>query len=315
MDMKQRIVITAAALCLLLAGAAMALAQEETVALTLQGVSATAFKELKVGSKVSKYGYGLQEALTAEGSVLLRVDALIAPPWSEQVEQVNVDAERIVLLTGEGAAIPMVGYFSYGEFELQSNSLNAYRPYDWKENKDPLQYNAVFIVPRDTASLTFKLGAVESKIEGSIKVKASPNPADIVTLAISKAAFVDRIVNTTNVGELKQPTAITTSHGKLLAVDLKLTPKEGNSADPDSFLWSTSWIAILCDNGHTAPTLGELFMDGLSDYVSHNLSRGSDGAWTSTEGTFYFAVPADTKTFKLVYYGTPLAEASVGVGN
>jgi hypothetical protein len=299
------------ALAAALPAPAQAQEEEEPVALTLESLEAVAYKALPVGKLSSEFGYGVQETLAVEGALLLSLDVAIAPPWNEELDHVGVEHEDIKVVTGDGQEIYSAGAFDFGVFKLQKNSLSEYRPYDWDEEPKPIRYNAVFAVPRHTDALTLHLGGLTAPVDGTVKVKSAPNPADLVQVEIRKAAFVEDVENTHDVGEQEYTSSVTSSHGKLLAVDFTLTPIQGNGDNEKNFYWNTAWISILCDNGYTGPTLGEVFMGGLSDYVSHNLGVDMQGEWSSTDATFFFAVPEGTSSFKLLYLGTPVAEAGV----
>jgi hypothetical protein len=158
-----------------------------------------------------------------------------------------------------------------------------------------------------------KLGEVSAKVTVPGEIQPMPDPAETVKVEITSATVVESVRNTRRVGDIKPKPAssVTYPPGKIMEVKIKVTPQMGNGDDPNHFFWYTPWLAIVTDKGHWVHTFGEMFMEGLSGGVSHNLSRASDGKFSSGEATFYFAVPKDVKSFKLYYLTRPVAEGSL----
>ena len=278
--------------------------------LKIETATVAVFQEL-VDYKLSTKS-GVVETLRPEGKVLVAVSAVVLPQWTDKISNARVDAKDIRLVTGSGEE-RMVGYFEHhGQFRVDSHSFSTYRRSDWKEKQRQVIFSGVFAVPQGTKSGVFKLGKASANLQMPKAAETPPQVLDTVSVAVLGATFVDEIRSEKSVGPLKpKPVVVYTNpNGKILAVKVKVSPKEANGDTDDHFFWNTSWLSIVTDKGHFSHTIGEMFMGGVSDSVSHNLNRGSDGGWGSTEATMYFAVPDGVKSFKLLYSNQPAADGS-----
>ncbi|MEW6262550.1 MAG: hypothetical protein AB1641_05680 [Thermodesulfobacteriota bacterium] len=276
--------------------------------LKMDKIEVKAYKEL-YPAKIAGVS-GLREAVSVEGHVLVHVKAAVYPQWTDALDNARVEAKDIKLKTDQ-AEILMIGYFErFGDFRVETDSFSAYRRSDWKEKKEPSYQDAVFAVPQGVKTAEFKLGPVSAKIDVPEKLENAPDPRATVKIEVTQAAFVDKIRNAHSVGDIKpKPVSIVTNNrGHILELKIKVTPLKGNGDDPNHFFWYTPWLGLYTNDGSYVPTCGEMFMEGLSGGVSHNLSRGSDQKWSSGEATFYFAVPPDIKAYKLAYLGYQVAE-------
>ncbi|MEW5725215.1 MAG: hypothetical protein AB1896_19030 [Thermodesulfobacteriota bacterium] len=311
--MKRLVTLTTALLlALTLAGAPAKAGDEPLPELVLEKVETTLYKELYVAE--TAYEYGLRETLKIEGRVLAAVKAAVQPKWTEEIDSLRVDYQDIRLVLENGEAAPMLGRFDrYGEFRMDADSFSEWRPSEWKENPAPEFYNAVFALPAGTTAAEFRLGPKSVKVQFAGQPQDPPDPRDPVSFEITAAGYVEAVPNSHHVGDL-EPYPVTSVQGLaglLLEVKIKVTPKTGNGDDPDHFFWYTPWIGLLTTDGQYVTALGEMFMEGLNDNVSHNLSRSSGGEFSSGEAVFYFSVPQGTGSFKLTYMSLPVAEAKV----
>ncbi|MEW6262551.1 MAG: hypothetical protein AB1641_05685 [Thermodesulfobacteriota bacterium] len=280
--------------------------------LKLDKVEVAAYGELKVMKGASDFG--LVEAFSQEGKVLVSISLEVYPQWTEAIDSAQVNAKDIKLKTDQGEDASMIGRFErFGEFRLENSSLYAYRRSDWKEKKEPTYFNAVFAVPKAVKAGEFKLGQASAKITVPDKIQDPPDAAGTLKVEVIGAALVDKVRSTYRVGDLKPrpATVITNPNGQILEVKIKVTPVKGNSGGQNHYFWYTPWFGLLTETNRYVRVLGEMFMEGINNAVSHNLNRGSDGQWSSGEATLYFAVPKGVKKFKLIYLGQAVAEAAL----
>lgn len=309
--MKQWISWFSALLAIVFFSAPVSAADSPQPELKITKTDVKAYKELRT-SQVA-FEYGVNETISFDGKLLLHVTAEIAPQWTEEIDNARVDDENIKLIAG-GEEIFMIGYFErYGQFRISTDSFSAYRDSNWKEKPRPVYYNAVFAVPEGTKTCEFKLGTAVSQIQIPEPIPA-PKSLETVKIEIVSARTVDEIKSQKSVGDLNpEPvTVVTSPGGKLLELQLKLTPLKGNGDNPDHFFWYTPWFGILAEDGGYIPTIGEIFMDKLNNSVSHNLNLSSDGNWSTGEATLYFSVPPDLTSFELTYLDEPATRGSTG---
>ena len=280
--------------------------------LTIKNISAQAFSELPVNREAA--ATGMRVALKHAGKVLVSVDAEIVAEWTEGIKNASIRDKDIKLVLDGGEEVPMTGYFErFADFRVSTNSFYDYRRDDWKEKPRPNFYNAVFAVPQGTTSAEFKLGPATAKVAIPGQVLPPPDPASLVTLKVAGTKFVNEIRNTHSVSGIKPKpaTIVRPAHGRLLEIKVQLTPTRSNGTTPSHFFWLTNWLSLVTGDGHFAPMLGEMFMDHLNDYVSHNLNKGSDGGWSTSEVTLYFLVPEGTTAYTLSFLGAPMVKGEL----
>lgn len=280
--------------------------------LKLENITVTAFDKLDVAKIAEKYG--ISETLSQDGKTLLAVDVTVLPLWTDEIDKAKVDHKDLKLKLADGEEVTMIGHFErFGQFRVDTDGFYAYRPSNWKEKTKKYKHNAVFAVPAGTMEAELVFGKTTAKIKAPADINPSPDPSSTLKVDIAGAAIIDQVKSTRRVGDMKPKpvTVITSQYGKILEVKIKVTPTMGNGDNPDHFFWYTPWFAVLTDSGRFSPTFGELFMEKINNSVSHNLSRSSDGQFSTGNATLYFIVPKDTKKFKLLYITKPVAEGSV----
>lgn len=309
---RQFTAITAAGLLILTLCGAVFAAENPLPELIIEKTEVFLYEQLPLPKLASEYG--VQELLNVDGKKLLSVNLIVQPQWTEEIENARVEDNDIKFVTDQGEEIPMIGCFErYGIFVMETNSFSSYRNYDWKEKANPVYYNAVFAIPDGVKSGQFKLGELTAVIQVPDKANPTPAPADTVKIEIESAAFVEKIQSANSVGNIepKPVSTISNPKGKVLEVKVNVNPLIGNGDNPDHFFWYTPWFGIMTDAGRYIPTFGEIFMEKLTNNVSHNLNRESDGTWSKGSASLYFAVPANVKTFKLYYQGQHLTDGAV----
>lgn len=306
--MLRTTLLTSLAVFTLLLLFATAHAQEEAqLPLTLESLEANLHTKLLVES-VS----GIHDLLQPETGKLLALEMTFAPPWTEEVDKVKIAAKDIFLALADEQRLDPIGSFRrYGQFRIESPTLDQRRPSKWKENPLPLRLSLVFLIPDGQTSAVLHVG--ENQFEVAVPAQAGPvpNPADTLTVEVLNATLEDSVESVFTLNKMKLQTTASNPEGKLLALRLRLTPTRANGERPDNFFWYTNWFQLAYDGGHHAPIVGERFMDKLADSVSHTLNQNNDGSWQSREVTLYFAVPKGTKTYSLIYLFATVAQGEV----
>jgi hypothetical protein len=254
---------------------------------------------------------GYVETFQSEADLLVEVHAMITPHWSEDRLKIIIDPKNILLTSTEGKPYPMVGRFNYGFFEKQAwNSFTTYRPAKWTETTAPVPYNVVYLVPKESKELVFKMGEVSKEILLPEKLSEIPVPANSVTVEYVSGKIVSEIPGGDLSRDVELKSSIRPLKGPLLEVSLKITPKECNSALENHFFWHSSWIGLIAGGNTYFPTLGERWGSGVSHNVSHNSTKLSEG-WTAEEVTFYFPLPEGETEFEITWLCTPAVKGSI----
>ncbi|MBU0514982.1 MAG: hypothetical protein KJ621_09440 [Proteobacteria bacterium] len=285
-------------------GAAPGPAQDKAQSpLNVTTVEATAYEQLPVFALG-----GVQEMLKLDGKLLVAVNVTALPQFTPTMRRIRISHRDIVVVTPQGETLGMIGFFRrFGQFEVGANNLSAYK---WGSRVKPVNYNAVFAVPKGVKDLTFKLGAYSTKIQVPSKVQTAAEAASAVKINLLGVRLVPQVKTSRRVARGRVETTVTNLYGALLEVRFNLTPLRANGMSPTHFFWFSRWIGLIDAAGTYLAPVGERFMGKLTLNVSHNLSKGSAG-WRSTTATFYFAVPKNFKQFKLTYCNRPVASGEV----
>jgi hypothetical protein len=297
------------------AGAAVALAagaaaaQDEAVPLTVDTLEVTAFPSVVIAED-DRYPCCFPETIAPEGQVLLLVEAVFEPPWTEEVDNLRISS-RDIALTGAGAEepLPLIGSYEYhGFFRLRAPSLSARKPRNWPDESEPVHFNGVFLVPADAGELSLDLG-------GSVTIPVTvpepgepPAPADVAEISIAGTERVDSLESTSRSGSTEIVSTITNPNGAILGVTVSIDPTANNDLeDPTQFVWQTWNFALMYGDGHYAPLIGQPLASSITQSTT-NSHRDDSMEWSPTERTLYYAVPADAESFSLYYGPTLVAE-------
>lgn len=129
---------------LLTLGAAPGLAQDKAQSpLNVTTVEAVAYEQLPVFALG-----GVQEMLKLNGKLLVAINLTALPQFSATMRRIRINHKDIVVVTPQGETIGMIGYFRrFGQFEVGAKNFYAYK---WGNRVKPVNYNAVFAVPKGT---------------------------------------------------------------------------------------------------------------------------------------------------------------------
>ena len=276
----------------------------------ISSIKLRSFEKLTVDlDDAAKMGY--VETFQSKSDYLVEVQALISPNWTEDRLKIIIDSKNILLTSKEGKPFPMVGRFNYGFFEKQAwNSFTSYRPTKWAEKNALVPYNVVYLVPKESNELIFKMGAVQKEITLPENISEIPIPADSVTVEYVSGKIVTEIPGGDLSRDVEMQSSIRPLKGPLLEVSLKITPKNCNSAMENHFFWHSSWVGLIVGGKTYFPTLGERWGTGVSHNVSHNTNRLGEG-WTAEEVTFYFPLPEGETEFEIAWLCTPAVKGSI----
>jgi hypothetical protein len=294
----------------------------KTTEVTIQRADVVAYEELR---KTRSYGdvSRVMEVMKKGGHVFLVVRADIAIQWGDSSDPVSVPGNQLLVIDDQGQTHAAVGTEEHGLYSMMSYFRRSW-PADPGRRAGPnvATHNAVFLVPRDTRPVKFKLGEIASlEINGPDKTESPPPPTfpdrnipgTSARFEILDAKLIDEFHGQVKLGKEEHQTSISSLRGKLLRVDFRITPIRHTSERSGTyhFSWSTPDIGLLNANGQYIPTIGEDFTGGLGDRVGHGQDLWQ-GKWRSQQYSFLFAVPTDTQSFTLTFHMTPVAEGKVG---
>ncbi|GIW78676.1 MAG: hypothetical protein KatS3mg105_0483 [Gemmatales bacterium] len=289
-----------------------ALAQDQSarLPLKLEDISLTCFDELYLNRSESGQR-GFVERLQPKDRRFLSLRAVIVPSWNEKIAQVTVPAEKIVLVHGKEEFKHVGRLVNGGDFVLGMENLAMIRPADWKNTPHRVVYSCVYLVPRNIDSVEFRLADAVVKLDVPKQASPAPIPAHFVDIKVLDSQLVEEAAIDMRVGGIPVKTIINNPNGMLLKVRFRLAPKRTNQNN-GNFLWHTSWIGVVLDNGAYVPAAAEGAGETITKGVGHQIDKPKSGSpWPAYEQTFYFAVPKSTTTFKLAYLMTPVADGKV----
>ena len=242
------------------------------------------------------------------------VDLKLKATWAEEDKTLNVKTDAITLTDAKGAACPMVGRLEpSGHYQRYSVAVYLRKPYNKKQPDKLHPLNIVFVAPKGAQAFTLKLGELKHKLAVA-EAGQTPGPGDYAAFKVLAAKRVEQVAGQYSLG-YKKPKGTTTvrpTDGKLLAVQVEIAPKRGNSTDRSHFYMNTGNLGVSFGKGGVAPCVGQVHGNfGYADNVSISSQPNPDGSWRTLTYTFYFAVPEDTEAFTLTYHQVAVADGKV----
>jgi len=242
------------------------------------------------------------------------VDLKLKATWAEEDKTLKVKTEAITLADEKGADCPMVGRLEpSGHYQRYSVAVYIRKPHDKKQHGKLHPLNIVFAAPKGARAFTLKLGDLERKLTVAEAGEAL-GPGDYATFKVLGAKLVEQTTGQFSMG-YKKPKGTTTVRsmaGKLLAVEVEITPKRSNSTDGSHLYMNTRDLGLTFGKGGVAPCVGQIHGNfGYADNVSMNSGPNPDGTWRTLTYTIYFAVPEDAKAFALTYHQAVVAKGTV----
>ena len=250
-----------------------------------------------------------------DGQQFLVVDVALEAEWGEKERSATIKSEQVTLTGADGKDLPWVGKMTpTGHFRSYSPSLYLRKPYRKEDVGKPDLFNVVFAVPKGTKEATLKIGEATQKLTAA-PAGELPKPGDFATFKIVEAKFVDAAKGSQSLGS-KKPKAertVTAAAGKLLAVQVAITPKRSN-AERGSYFYINTWdLGLAFGKGSYVPAAGQIHGSfGYATNVSMNNHPNPDGSWKTSVYTVYFAVPEDLTDFSVTYLAAPMAKGTVG---
>jgi hypothetical protein len=305
---------------LLAACAAAAANAAEQPEFTIRKITATIHEELR-NKPQQRAWCGAEETLRIEGKFFLTVEAELDVAWIDEVRQLRIDPSQITLVDDRGDPCPPL-HWSSGTLKSGNAGFYAYRPHDWQdpEKAKPAVYEGVFMVPTGCGKAQLSLAAAAAEVTVPDDVSPLPPltapepgaPAKFVIFEITDARLVDEVPSEANFLGKTYQTTISNPQGKLLEVQLKITPTRGN--DPNrhtEFTWKTGDLGFRYGEDKFVVAAGERFRENSVAHLGGGLSF-RDGTGEPEEKTVWFAVPADLDKGLLTYMLTPVAEITPG---
>jgi hypothetical protein len=262
------------------------------------------------------------EVFRKEGHVFLAVQTDVSIQWGEPTS-LSVPKDEVVLTDERGQTHMPLGRESEGQYSF-GGAFDARQPYSSQEpvKSTAVSHSAVFLVPRDTKPVAFKLGTIgtaEISMPDEVQPPPPPTfppphlPGTNARFEVLDARLIDQLPGSVTLGDEKHATSITSLRGKILQIDFRMTPLRHTSERDGMryFGWNTPDIGLLDSDGQYVPTIGEKFVGGVANKVGHSQDFWQ-GKWRVGEFSFLFAVPPDTESFTLTYQMTPVAEGKVG---
>ena len=242
------------------------------------------------------------EVVAEDGQTLLRINIVFDIPWSEDLSRVSAYDSDITITLPNGESRRSIGFFYYeGQFRRSSVSFSVSRPSNWQEEDRNGFFNAVFLIPGETASVDLVLGELYS---GTVAVPPTfdkpPVAADDAEFQILNASMLDSVTAAESVNGIEISNDLTPPDGmSILAIEIAvrgITPNDFDS--PDRFYWHTYDFGLIYDDVHNAGLIGERFSNKILDWQFNSATIGGDAAVRR----IYYAVPSDVGTMHL-YFG------------
>lgn len=254
---------------------------------------------------------GLTQTFAIPDKLLLAVPLEYEIVWDEQTDKVKVSREEFSLKAEDGTVSPVLGEMKYyAAFDGNFSGISASRPGKWRDTPTKKTLFPVFAVAATGGASTLKVGTVEIAVR--IPDKAEDlGPLNLASYSVVTAGKVESLPAELKLGQETFATTLRPISDSLLAVTVRIEPREPTVFSREHFFWHTSWFGIRDEHGNYAPVAGELFFNKLNDNVSHNKTKGADG-WNLDEATLYFSVAANTSRYKLYCLGRPVANFSLG---
>lgn len=172
----------------------------------------------------------------------------------------------------------------------------------------------IVIVEARAAARDEVAGALEQKLTVSERA-GLPSPGDFASFRVLGARVVPEVTAGQRLGRgnPRGTWVVRAAHGRLLAVEVELTPKRSNTGYEGHLRIESSRLGLVAPSGAFSPAVGVAWKREayrIEDPIQ--LERRADGTWPSCARTLYFVVPEGLKEFALTYLQAPVAKGTVG---
>ncbi len=244
--------------------------------------------------------YGLREVLAEDEQMVLSVRLELSCDWQKEYRTAVVKRDKIFFVTQDGTKHPLAGLVDTTHIVDTSwiDMKVGGKLQDDGKAPSPFIYRPLFVVPKTVTAGTLILGEREAKVATVPKPTKPLDPADAVKVTIKSAALINEVASMSDVRSYKKiPGALRNPFGKLLKVEFTLA-----QSGEEMISYGTRMLTVLTNEGVVAATCGTDFMDRV-ETTSHNIQNKNP-----SPGFCYFAVPASTKSFTLLFHNRPVTK-------
>ncbi len=277
--------------------------------LEVRVISATMHETIELRERTAVAGGTFAVANLPEDVGFLLIDLSIrATNWSDGESSIKLDQDSVRVRLADGSYRPAMGIMEKpGQLQIGhfSERLRKNRSSDVTNGR----YLVIFFVPSDTRAA--KITVVEHSLDLSIKPGQSlPGPGEVIDVEIKEVREAEALYRKKKAGEPRVEITQTyrVSHGRMIAVDIEVKPRDGAYLPVDDFHVFTTDFGLLCD-GFYVPASGQKFGD--SEYVSTatvNSPKDDNGEFMPIKRTYYFRIPENATNFTLTYLLEPVAK-------
>ncbi|MCB9957641.1 MAG: hypothetical protein H6843_03410 [Rhodospirillaceae bacterium] len=246
------------------------------------------------------------ETLATQGMIFLDVRGVFDVPWSDTVTRFSASSRDVRVTLPDGSQFNPVGSYDYfGMYHFTASSPSASRPNGWPAEDRDLVYQAIFLIPAGTPSVTFAIGESVSAELTVPAVAEAPAAADFAAFQVLNASYLAAVPVSRNQSSQDITGVITAPPGNVFVeLEVAITGQQAN--DPrgqDRFYYHTQDFHLLDPNGRETGRIGERFMDFV---MAHQFNSVNAGA-TDTEDMIW-SVPVGIASATLYFGDTPVAE-------
>lgn len=253
------------------------------------------------------------EVIQIPGELLVEIRAVFDGPWSDEVDQLRVNAGDIALVLPDGTELEAIGGYPYwGQFSTASRGISARRPRNFPDEDAEAHWNSVFRVPKGVASATLRITGDGARFEQSLSIPgptAADDPASFARFAISGVRRYRRADLEEGNGANTAYSSITAPPGMVLAeVEIEVTGLAPNTVDgAERFNWRTSDFRLIDAQGNSLGLVGEGFMRRLLDWQFNGVNIGDNA-----ERKVVWLVPEGLGEARLLFGETEVATVPLG---
>jgi hypothetical protein len=314
--MKRPCIVLAAGLALLLLSSESRHGFAAT--LGIEGVKAETYQSIGMVSRNDRAPLGLVESMAIPGQHFVRVGFTVVPLWSKSVRHLQLGADEIQLIDGQGRGYKVAGYLQQGAARFGDTYISLQRPQDWQSGgkANAGHFEMIFAVPDGAVLKTLKLGDSQAKVtpeKGGAALITEPSPH----IVVKGSRLVESVARE---WEPARPglsnTVIAPHRGKVLRVDFEITPTGPNNAtlsggrQGPAFVWSPRNFGLFHELGAQRIFCG----GGLGERAgaARRILPRPDGTYPTFSSFAYFVVPDGVKTATITYALEPIGSVAIG---
>ncbi|WP_422030214.1 hypothetical protein [Roseovarius sp.] len=255
---------------------------------------------------------------------------LLDVEWTEEIKRVSYYGGNDIKLKLPGQTDPEEYLQPWGsmdwfpEVRTSTASINVNRDRKWPDVDNDTYLEAVFTVPSDAMEATLVIGkrdepTVEFPLDLSGEVTELPQAGSLWDIEITGLSLADEV--TTDRGSRAQsvPGRVTPLIGKLVKVDMNLTPKRDLKADrlneSNAAAFTSKHVWLVGPEGLPLALVGEARNNGgsltLSSSNSSTTNWQGEGTSGQIERTFYFLGSGASGEYQLYFKDVNVGSATL----